>query len=110
VNFCLRNLDYAIGTLSHNGNHALGEDLREQIRALVAELGNFPLAQRPMSEVDWLDSGEKPPASELRSAEFVAEAFETLTEKVESLHGRLEDIFFSHQDVFAREPMLSGLD
>jgi len=106
VNFCLRNLDYAIGTLSFTGDRALGSDLREQIRALLEVLAAFPLAQSPMDEVDWLDSGVVEPKSINHSAEFVAEAFEGLADQVEALHGRLEDIFFSHQDVFAREPTL----
>lgn len=107
VNFCLRNLDYAIGTLSHEGDRALGSDLREQIRALLDVLADFPLAQNPVDEVDWLDSGEVEPKTKQRSPKFVAEAFDGLADQVEALHGRLEDIFFSHQDVFAREPTLS---
>jgi uncharacterized circularly permuted ATP-grasp superfamily protein/uncharacterized alpha-E superfamily protein len=112
VNFCLRHLDYAISTLSHGGvrGRVLGGDLHVQIDALLGMLADFPLAQSPMGEVDWLDAGEVPPKSRCHSAEFVATAFEGLAEQVEALHGRLEDIFFSHQDVFAHEPTLFGLE
>ena len=110
VNFCLRNLDYAIGTLSYSGARALGSDLSDQIHGLLQVLADFPLAQSPMDEVGWLDAGELPPKSAQHSAEFVGEAFAGLAEQVEALHERLEDIFFSHQDVFAREPTLFGLE
>ncbi|MDQ8194002.1 circularly permuted type 2 ATP-grasp protein [Coraliomargarita sp. SDUM461004] len=110
VNFCLRNLDYAISTLSYNGERALGSDLSEQIRSLLQVLAIFPLAQSPMDEVDWLDAGEIQPKSMHHTAEFVGEAFEGLAKQVEALHGRLEDIFFSHQDVFAREPTLFAME
>ena len=110
VNFCLRNLDYAIGTLSYNEARALGSDLSDQIHGLLQVLADFPLAQSPMDEVGWLDAGELPPKSAQHSAEFVGEAFAGLAEQVEALHERLEDIFFSHQDVFAREPTLFGLE
>lgn len=106
VNFCLRNLDYAISTLSFTGDRALGGALRDQIRDLLNVLADFPLAQNPMSEVERLDAGEIGPVSIRRSPKVVAEDFHGLAEQLEALHGRIEDIFFSHQDVFAREPTL----
>jgi uncharacterized circularly permuted ATP-grasp superfamily protein/uncharacterized alpha-E superfamily protein len=106
VNFCLRNLDYAISTFSHSGDRALGCDLREQIRDLLDVLAEFPLARNPMSEVERLDAGELEPAPNRRSPKVVAADFNGLAEQFEALHGRIEDIFFSHQDVFAREPTL----
>ena len=106
VNFCLRNLDYAISTLSFTGDRALGADLRDQIRDLLNVLTNFPLALNPMSEVERLDAGEVDSASIRLAPESVALEFNGLAEQLEALHGRIEDIFFSHQDVFAREPTL----
>ncbi len=106
VNFCLRNLDYAIGTLSFSGNRPLGADLQNQIRGLLEVLDLFPLAQSHLGEVERLDAGEAQPTTPRYSIKQVEKSFAELAEQVELLHERIEDIFFSHQDVFAREPTL----
>ncbi len=106
VNFCLRNLDYAIGTLSFTGNRPLGSELQKEIKGLLAVLEAFPLAERPNLEDDNLDTGIFETTAIKRPVDFVAKEFEELTAKVEVVHERIEDIFFSHQDVFARDPVL----
>lgn len=110
VNFCLRNLDYAIGTLSFAGNRPLGIDLQHEIIGLLETLDNFPLAQSRIGEVEYLDAGRTPPQSAQNSASEIAADFEDLAKQVESMHERIEDIFFSHQDVFAKEPTLFELE
>jgi len=109
VSFCLRNLEYAISTLSFSGRPSIGDDLREQIHALLPILDAFPLAQTRSGEVERLDAGELE-AEFAFSGEEVAEAFSDLAEQVESLHERIEDIFFSHQDIFVQSPTLFDLE
>lgn len=106
VNFCLRNLDYAIGTLSIKADRPLGGDLQDLIRGQLEVLDAFPLAQSRVGEVERLDAGEAEPSIPQYSIEGVEESFTELADEVEALHERIEDIFFSHQDIFAREPAL----
>jgi uncharacterized circularly permuted ATP-grasp superfamily protein/uncharacterized alpha-E superfamily protein len=110
VNFCLRNLNYAIGTLSFTGNRPLGGELQNEISSLLEVLDAFPLAQSRVGEVERLDAGESLPKSAHSSAEKVAIEFEDLAEQVEALHVRIEDIFFSHQDIFAKESTLFEIE
>lgn len=110
VNFCLRNLDYAIGTLSFSGNRPLGSDLQNQIRRQLEVLDTFPLTQSRVGEVERLDAGEAAPATSQHSIKQVERSFTKLADEVESLHERIEDIFFSHQDVFAKEPTLFEIE
>lgn len=110
VNFCLRNLDYSIGTLSFSGNRPLGSDLQGQIRNMLQVLEDFPLAQSRVGEVERLDAGKAPSVAPHYSIQEVEENFAELAEQVEALHERIEDIFFSHQDVFAKEPTLFELE
>lgn len=110
VNFCLRHLDYAIGTLSSSSHRPLGTDLQNLVRGLLKVLDAFPLAQSRIGEVERLDAGESEPTTPPRSIKQVKESFADLADQVEALHERIEDIFFSHQDVFAREPTLFELE
>jgi uncharacterized circularly permuted ATP-grasp superfamily protein/uncharacterized alpha-E superfamily protein len=110
VNFCLRNLDYAIGTLSGEGQRSIGGDIRREIARLLAELENFPLAQERFGEVERLDAGEVEFTVSAKTKKQAALAFTDLSKQLESLHERIEDIFFSHQDVFTREPTLFELE
>jgi uncharacterized circularly permuted ATP-grasp superfamily protein/uncharacterized alpha-E superfamily protein len=110
VNFCLRHLDYAIGTLSFSSPRALGDDLQNQIRSLLLVLDDFPLAQSRSGEVERLDAGKPASVAPRYTIKEVEESFTDLAKQVEALHERIEDIFFSHQDVFAKEPMLFDLE
>jgi uncharacterized circularly permuted ATP-grasp superfamily protein/uncharacterized alpha-E superfamily protein len=110
VNFCLRNLDYAISTLSSNSHRPLGEDLQSQIQHLLQVLDALPLAQSRIGEAERLDAGQAAAVAPRYSIEEVSESFAELASQVEALHERIEDIFFSHQDVFAKEPTLFELE
>lgn len=104
VNFCLRNLDYAIGTLAGGGQRRIGEDIRREIGRLLGDLEHFPLAQERFGEVERLDAGETEFTVSAKTKKHAAVAFADLSKQLESLHERIEDIFFSHQDVFTKEP------
>lgn len=110
VNFCLRHLDYAIGTLSISSNRPLGSDLQGQIRSLLQILDDFPLAQSRVGEVERLDAGKTPKVAPHYSIKEVEASFTALAQQVEALHENIEDIFFSHQDIFAKEPALFELE
>ena len=110
VNFCLRNLNYAISTLSSNGSQPFGSDLQNIILGLLKELDAFPLAQCRVGEVERLDSGKGEPAVPLYSIKEVEQSFTDLAEQVDALHERIEDIFFSHQDIFAQSPTLFEIE
>lgn len=101
VNFCLRNLDYAIGTLAAGDQRPLGLGIQEEIRSLLDELEGFPLAEERFGEAERLDAGETEPSLPKHKKDRATESLETLSEELESLHERIEDVFFSHQDVFS---------
>jgi len=108
VSFCLRNLNYAIGTLTLGGGRASGEQLQRTVAALIEGLGRFSLAGGGgEGTVERIDAGESDAARRLPyRGELVEAELGELTEAVEKLHDRIEDVFFSHQDVFAKDPML----
>ncbi len=107
VCFCLRNLHYAIGTLSISGERLPGEELRKNLSGLIASLDQFSLAEGRRGMADRIDEGHTNERRQLPySAEQVEAELKSLTESVEKTHDRIEDVFFSHQDVFAHEPML----
>ena len=100
VNFCLRNLDYAISTLAANSQRPIGVEIRREIVRLLAELENFPLAQERFGEVERLDAGEVEFNISAKTKKHAALAFTELSDQLESFHERIEDVFFSHQNVF----------
>jgi len=111
VNFCLRHLDYAIGTLAIDGRRATGAGIQDEIRRLLESLDHFPLAQERLGEVERLDAGQieqapVAPASQARTAEL----FSILSDQLEALHERIEDISFSHQDIYSKEPTLFEIE
>lgn len=106
VNFCLRNLDYAIGTVASDRRRSSSAAIQHEIHSLLEELDNFPLAQQHYGEVERLDAGKVVPSVPPLATEQASRDFKTLSDQVEALHRRIEDIFFSHQDVFSKEPKL----
>jgi uncharacterized circularly permuted ATP-grasp superfamily protein/uncharacterized alpha-E superfamily protein len=100
VNFCLRNLDYAIGTLAAGDQRPLGLGIQREIRFLLDELEGFPLAEERFGEAERLDAGETEPSLSKHKKDRASESLERLSEELEGLHERIEDVFFSHQDVF----------
>jgi len=97
VNFCLRNLDYAIGTLASDVHPSISAEIQNEIRSLLDALDKFPLAQERFGEVERLDAGEVEFKVPSQVKEQASVAFEALSKQLEALHVRIEDIFFSHQ-------------
>jgi uncharacterized circularly permuted ATP-grasp superfamily protein/uncharacterized alpha-E superfamily protein len=106
VAFSLRNLQYAISTLTIQGERKVGKHLLELVSDTLNLLETFSLVKAGHPQVDLLDVG----LMEEMVAKFkptqIAKELKDLVEQVEKLHERIEDVFFSHQDVFARDPDL----
>lgn len=105
VNFCLRNLRYAIGTLSMSGERDISHDILTDIDTLIAALEGMPIARMFPSPVPGLDAGGAD-ASPPVNTEAIREALRALTVQMEDLHDKIEDVYFSHQYIYARAPML----
>ncbi|MGB0744418.1 MAG: alpha-E domain-containing protein, partial [Opitutales bacterium] len=101
VSFCLRNLLYAIGTLSISGERDLGQHLLQDIGQLIHDLDEVSLVNK--QSVDFIDL---PAPVKLPSADQVEDEFKQWILQMESIHGKIEDVFFSHQVDFARSPVL----
>ncbi len=110
VSFCLRNLHYAIGTLSVHGDRKMGQHLLAELDTIIEDLGDLTLASEQTAQVDLLDTGLHASHKVRITPEQVSEELTALTETVGAVHERIEDVFFSHQDVFARDPLLFDLD
>ncbi|WP_269522965.1 circularly permuted type 2 ATP-grasp protein [Coraliomargarita parva] len=106
LSFCLRNLHYAIGTLSITGERKLGQGLLGRVAALIDELENFSLLADQDSRIERVDTSDAGSIYMPFSAEQIEAELHRLTQEVEVIHERIEDVFFSHQDAFARDPML----
>lgn len=101
VSFCLRNLHYAIGTLSISGERDLSQHLLADISQLNDDLDVVSFVnQKPIDYVDRPDSQVLPAAAEVEAE------LKEWAQQMETIHGRIEDVFFSHQVDFARSPVL----
>ncbi|WP_169305294.1 circularly permuted type 2 ATP-grasp protein [Coraliomargarita akajimensis] len=101
VSYCLCNLRYTISTLSISGERDLGTELLQQIDDLLETLDAFPLAQPQVLDPDLPGGGLWIP-----EATEVEVQMTELTQQIANFHNRLEDVFFSHQHVFAKDPQL----
>ncbi|MEM8867055.1 MAG: circularly permuted type 2 ATP-grasp protein [Verrucomicrobiota bacterium] len=105
LNFCLLNLQYVIGTLSITGEKEVGQGIINDLHDLIQGLDAISLTQVRAADRNRIDIDEAslniPTSSEQIEAEFAA-----LSKKLQHLHERIEDRFFSHQESFARDPML----
>ncbi len=110
VSFCLRNLHYAIGTLSITGEREMGKNLQASLAGLIDALDGFSLASENGAHADLLDAGQSDSQAIRVTPKQVSRELSSLAKTVESLHERIEDVFFSHQDVFAHDPTLFELD
>lgn len=111
VCFCLRNLHYAIGTLLAQGDRVMGQELLRELHETIDGLSRLTVASERHSHVDLLDDGALAAAvTDNMTPKEVSEELTALTKQVEGLHERIEDVFFSHQDVFARDPLLFDLE
>lgn len=106
VNFCLRNLHYAIGTLSISGERDISQDILSHIDELIGSLEALPLTDMFPSPVPGLDAGGAPEDAPPVNADAIRRTLHVLTEQIEQLHEKIEDLFFSHQYIYARSPML----
>ncbi|WP_269541448.1 circularly permuted type 2 ATP-grasp protein [Cerasicoccus fimbriatus] len=108
VNFCLRNVRYALGTLSISGERDVGEGVVANFDALIDYLEALPITQMFPSPVPGLDAGGTEEAEEHPRVhpEYIKKQLTALTKEVEQIHENLEDVFFSHQFVYARSPTL----
>ena len=101
VSFCLRNLQYAIGTLSISGERNLGQHLLNDISRLIENFDTVSLINQ--TQTDYIDS---PNITELPAADKIEAELNQWTLQMETIHGKIEDVFFSHQVDFARAPVL----
>lgn len=102
VVFCLRNIHYAIGTLSLSGERVIGEEFKSEIESVISELEGLSIFQMDLETALDRDRVVK---REAIITGFLKD-LKGLTERFECLHELLEDLFFSHQHVFAKDPML----
>lgn len=101
LSFCLRNLHYAIKTLSIASGQELGEAVLGEIDDLISSLGS-------VSVIRWHVTDRQAEGEEValpKPDEFGRE-LEAWTTRLEALHERIEDRYFTHQHEFAREPLL----
>ncbi|MEO0796996.1 MAG: circularly permuted type 2 ATP-grasp protein [Verrucomicrobiota bacterium] len=106
VSFCLRNLRYALGTLSITGERKIGRSIQTTTDALVGYLESLPIARMFPSPLRSLDDARELPTVARLQPEAIREQLVSLTKEAELLHDTIEDVFFSHQYVYAREPSL----
>lgn len=98
VSHCLRQLRYAIGTLSVTDRANAPTTLDETVDKIIAKVESLPLQRLMPSSVRELDHGVQESAAAPRpEMKFI---LESLTRELEMLHERLEDTFFSHQTEF----------
>lgn len=109
VTFCLENLDYAIGTLSTRGERDLGQALQVRLGEVIESLHAFGLARGISPAAELLDVGNLEANPVAIKPKQVAEELAHLADEIKSLHGQVEDVFFSHQGVFAHDPVLFDL-
>jgi len=101
VSFCLRNLHYAMGTLSISGERNLGEHLLNDINRLIKSLKNVLLTPDNRSEhADDTSVQVAPDAKQLEKE------LHRWSQQMEAIHNKIEDVFFSHQVDLARSPVL----
>lgn len=101
VSYCLCNLRYTISTLSISGERAGTNSLLCRIDELLESLEGFPFAQLQIADADRLPRGQG-----VADAEAVEAQLHVLTQELAGLHEQMEDLFFSHQHVFAKDPQL----
>ncbi|MGE9293955.1 MAG: alpha-E domain-containing protein, partial [Puniceicoccales bacterium] len=98
VSHCLRQLRYAISTLTISDASNAPTALDESVNKLIAKVEGLPLQSLMPSSVQELDSGLLESAAGPRpEMKFI---LESLTRELELLHDRFEDTFFSHQTEF----------
>lgn len=101
VSFCLRNLQYAVGTLSISGERHLGQHLLNEISQFLENLQAVPYINQKL-----IDYTETPDTVDIPSPDQIEVELKQWKSQLEAIHGKIEDVFFSHQADFARSPVL----
>ncbi|MEM8550460.1 MAG: alpha-E domain-containing protein, partial [Verrucomicrobiota bacterium] len=106
VSHCLRQLRYALGTLSIMNKPDSPTELETMLTQAINHIEGLPLFQLVPSSVKQLDEGEPDQADTSPSPEL-KKILESVTQELDVLHERIEDTYFSHQSEFYRERQLS---
>lgn len=106
VSHCLRQLRYALGTLSIMGKRNDTADIDETLNRAINYVEHMPVDQLVPSTVKELDKGEPGTAASGPRPEL-KKLLETLTRELDLLHERLEDTYFSHQQEFNTDNQLT---
>lgn len=101
LSFCLRNLHYTLKTLSISGERKMSESVTDAIKDLLSQVASISLLQGSPAEAFAISGGTGLPTPYQLKKEL-----KRWTSSYESLHERIEDIYFTHQEEFAREPTL----
>jgi len=101
VSFSLRNLHYAVGTLSISGERNLGRHLLDHISELIEKLHAVSFINQ--NRIDYADL---PKPEDLPGRDQIEAEIKKWSQHLEGIHVKIEDVFFSHQLAFARSPML----
>ncbi len=99
--FCLRHLHYSISTLSISGERFPMPDILGHIASLIDQLGQVSVIREHSTDQRARGEGSRLPEPAALSKEL-----SEWTSTLGALHGRLEDIYFSHQHEFAEDPLL----
>ncbi|WOO40950.1 circularly permuted type 2 ATP-grasp protein [Rubellicoccus peritrichatus] len=101
ITYCLKNISYALGTLTIQGENPLTLTLKEEVDALTAYIQKLPLDDFFPAPAEMLDAGKDAPKSAMSGRPKAAsKAFSTITAELEKLHQKIEDAYFSHQNAF----------
>lgn len=103
VAFCLANLRYCLSTLSIEHDNITAGTLHHELDALISQIHGWSLEELLPNSAELLDAGktaDTPTAQTQPKA--LAGAFESILESLNTLHERIEDAFFSHQDIHRR--------
>ncbi len=106
VSHCLRQVRYALGTLSINGLPTNTAELNKGIETAIKDVETLALFQLVPNSVKEFDRGEPdttptPPRPEL------SKILSHITSELDQLHELIEDAYFSHQSEFYSENQLS---
>ena len=97
VSHCLRQLRYALGTLSISDVKGSPSTLDESVNKVITRVERLPLDRLMPSSVRDLDHGERETSGPRPEMKFI---LESLSRELELLHEQFEDTYFSHQTEF----------
>lgn len=101
ITYCLKNLSYALGTLTIQGENASTPLLKDETDGLISHIEKLPFHDFFPDPAELFDAGK--PASKssmVKRPKAASKAFETIATRLEYLHQQIEDAYFSHQNSF----------